>query len=65
MEHGSFPSWRKGERLSHDPLRGTKISQVALDCKSASTLLGTRQLHVMADTWRFCLKGVRSQVIGS
>lgn len=64
MEHGSFPSWRKGERLSHDPLRGTKISPVALDCKSSSTLLGTRQLHVMADTWRLCLKGVRSQERG-
>ena len=65
MEHGSFRRWRKGERISHDPLRGTKIAPVALDCESASTLLGTRQPHMMANTGRFCLKGVRSQVTGS
>lgn len=58
MEHGSVQHWRKGERLYHDPLRGTNIAPVALDCESARTRLGTRQLPVLASARRLCPKAV-------
>lgn len=58
MEHGRVRRWRKSEHLFHDPLPRTKVALVALDCESARTRLGTRQLHVMANTARLCLKGV-------
>ena len=58
MEHGSVQRWCKGERLYHDPLHGTKIAPVALDCESARTRLGTRQLPELASAGRLCPKAV-------